>query len=72
MKRYHQVNHKIWIACGNDINDRFFGVGSVSYAKLSNDSKITVKNANGNALVRSTTKIDVDPIITYLGVGYRF
>jgi outer membrane protein W len=26
----------------------------------------------GNRLIHSSTKIDIDPLITYLGVGYRF
>ncbi|TCM60031.1 outer membrane protein [Acinetobacter calcoaceticus] len=57
-----------------DFNENWYGVASVSYAKLSNQVKIDVldsKNAN-QALIRSTTKIEIDPIITYLGVGYRF
>lgn len=55
-----------------DINDRVFAVGSVSYAKLNNESIITVTNKEGDELVNSSTQIDIDPMITYLGVGYRF
>lgn len=56
-----------------DFNPNWFAVGSVSYAKMSSDTKITVTDNNtGNELIRSTTKIDIDPLITYLGVGYRF
>lgn len=55
-----------------DINDRVFAVGSVSYAKLNNESIITVSNKEGDELVNSSTQIDIDPMITYLGVGYRF
>ena len=55
-----------------DFNDRGFGVGSVSYAKLNSDTTITVKNDAGEELIRSSTTLDIDPYITYLGVGYRF
>jgi len=26
----------------------------------------------GKELIKSTTKIDLDPLVTYVGVGYRF
>ena len=55
-----------------DFNDRWFGVGSISYAKLNSDTTITVKNDAGEELIRSSTTLDIDPYITYLGVGYRF
>ena len=56
-----------------DFNDRWFGVGSVTYAPMSGDAKITVVNNNtGKELIRANTKIDIDPLITYVGVGYRF
>ncbi|GAA5003826.1 OmpW family protein [Acinetobacter puyangensis] len=56
-----------------DFNDKWFAVGSVSYAKLSNDTTITVKNENtGESLIKASTTIDIDPIITYAGLGYRF
>ncbi|ENV34040.1 OmpW/AlkL family protein [Acinetobacter gerneri] len=56
-----------------DINQNWYGIASVSYAKLNNQANIDVIDANnGNKLIHSSTKIDIDPIITYLGVGYRF
>lgn len=56
-----------------DLNDSWYAVASVSYAKLNNQVKIKVVNSSNNQeLIRSSTKIDIDPIITYLGVGYRF
>ncbi|MCH4248191.1 MAG: OmpW family protein [Acinetobacter populi] len=56
-----------------DFNDKWFAVGSVSYAKLSNDATITVNNENtGESLIKAHTTIDIDPIITYAGIGYRF
>lgn len=56
-----------------DFNERWFGVGSVTYAPMSSDATITISNSNTKKeLVTAKTKIDIDPLITYLGVGYRF
>ncbi len=56
-----------------DFNPSWFTVASVSYAKLNNKTTINVVNeTTGEQLINSSTKIDIDPLITYLGVGYRF
>ncbi|WP_228145791.1 OmpW/AlkL family protein [Acinetobacter sp. ANC 5054] len=56
-----------------DFSPNWFTAASVSYAKLNNKTKINVINqTTGEQLIHATTKIDIDPIITYLGVGYRF
>lgn len=56
-----------------DFNDRWFGVGSVTYAAMNTDAKVSViDNNTGKSLINAKTKIDIDPIITYVGVGYRF
>ena len=56
-----------------DITPSIYTVASVSYAKLNNKAKICVNDANtGAQLISASTKIDIDPIMTYVGVGYRF
>ncbi len=56
-----------------DFNDRWFSTASVSYAKLSSDITIDVVNNNtGTPLIQGKTKIDIDPLLSYIGVGYRF
>ncbi|WP_288402687.1 OmpW family outer membrane protein [uncultured Acinetobacter sp.] len=56
-----------------DFNPNWFAVGSVSYSKMNNEAKIYVIDRNtGKELIQANTKIDIDPLITYLGVGYRF
>ncbi|WP_353165262.1 OmpW family outer membrane protein [Acinetobacter sp.] len=56
-----------------DINNNWFGVASVSYSKMNNKTKIDVIDSKtGNQLIHATTKVDIDPLITYVGVGYRF
>lgn len=56
-----------------DFNDRWFSTASVSYAALNNKAKILVLSDKDNSeLIRAETKVDINPLITYLGVGYRF
>ena len=56
-----------------DINTNWYGVASVSYAKMNNKTTIDVIDSNtGNRLISGKSKIDIDPLITYVGVGYRF
>ncbi|MCT9978478.1 OmpW family protein [Acinetobacter sp. I-MWF] len=56
-----------------DFKQNWFATASISYAKLDNTATITVLNTNNNAkLIQAKTKIEIDPLITYLGVGYRF
>lgn len=50
----------------------WFAVASVSYAKLSNDVTIDVINkTTGQTLNHAETSIDVDPLLTYVGIGFR-
>lgn len=56
-----------------DLNANWYTIASLSYAKLNNKGKIDIINeSTGVRLIGATTKIDIDPLITYLGVGYRF
>ena len=56
-----------------DFNPNLFAVGSVSYSKMNSEAKIYVTDQNtGKELIQANSKIDIDPLITYLGVGYRF
>jgi len=56
-----------------DLTESWFAVGAVSYAKLNNLVKVEVLNAkSGQSLIRSSTRIDIDPLMTYVGIGYRF
>lgn len=56
-----------------DFKENWFATASVSYAKMDNIATITVINENTNKeLISAKTKIEIDPLITYVGVGYRF
>ncbi|WP_171551944.1 OmpW family outer membrane protein [Acinetobacter sp. Ac_5812] len=63
----------VTIGATYDFNPNWFAVGSVSYSKMNNEAKISVTDRNtGKELIKANTKIDIDPLITYVGVGYRF
>lgn len=56
-----------------DFKPNWFATASVSYAKLDNEATIDVIDQNtGKQLVSSKTKIDINPLVSYLGIGYRF
>ena len=56
-----------------DFKPNWFAVGSISYSKMNNEAQIYVTDRNsGKELIQANTKIDIDPLITYFGIGYRF
>lgn len=56
-----------------DFNDRWFSTASVSYTALSNKSKISViSDKDQSQLISAETTVDINPVISYLGIGYRF
>lgn len=55
-----------------DFNDRWFAVGSVSYAHLTSKAEITVRDEVLGELISATADIEINPILGYVGVGYRF
>lgn len=56
-----------------DFKPNWFVVGSVSYSKMNSEAQIHVTDRNtGKELIRANTQIDIDPLISYVGVGYRF
>ena len=57
-----------------DLTDRWFTTASLTYMpNFNNTATITVTDSNtGNQLIKASTKVDLDPLITYVGVGYRF
>ena len=55
-----------------DFNQRWFAVGSVSYAHLKNETTITVSDEKLGTLITSKADIEVNPILAYAGIGMRF
>ncbi len=55
-----------------DFNDRWFAVGSVSYAQLKGKTKITIADDKYGDLITAKTDIEINPILGYAGIGYRF
>ncbi|MFW1664736.1 OmpW/AlkL family protein [Acinetobacter ursingii] len=57
-----------------DFNDRWFSTMSLTYMpNFNNKATISVTDSKtSKELIHATTKVDLDPLITYVGVGYRF
>lgn len=56
-----------------DLTKRIFATGSLTYVHKSNEAKISIiDETSGRTLVKSKTKIDLNPLISYVGLGYRF
>ncbi|MHA3114712.1 OmpW family protein [Acinetobacter sp. ANC 4635] len=62
-----------FVGADYNITKNWFATASVSYVHLSTNAKLDVaNNATGTTLVTGRSKIEINPIVTYLGVGYRF
>lgn len=55
-----------------NITDHWSIIGSISYIPLKTTTVITVKAADGSTLSQSKATLKVDPLISYLGVAYKF
>lgn len=62
-----------------NINKDWFATASVSYAHLSTTANLNVigntqigNSANRDTILEGRSKIEINPIVTYLGIGYRF
>lgn len=53
-------------------NKHWFGSASVSYVPLKTTATIKIKAADGTVLSTSDANIKINPIVTYLSLGYRF
>ncbi|WP_151709025.1 OmpW/AlkL family protein [Acinetobacter brisouii] len=62
-----------FIGADYNINKNWFATASVSYVHLSTHAKLDIySNLLKTTAVTGTSKIEINPIVTYLGVGYRF
>lgn len=59
------------VVAGVDYNltKDWYATASVSYAHLSTDATL---NINGMVNITGKSKIEINPIVTYMGIGYRF
>lgn len=60
-----------FIGADYNINKNWFATASVSYVHLSTDATLDVYAGN-TRYVQGKSKIEINPIVTYLGIGYRF
>lgn len=59
-----------FIGADYNINKNWFATASVSYVHLSTDAELDLQR--GSTPITAKSKIEINPIVTYLGVGYRF
>lgn len=66
----------VFIGADYNINKNWFATASVSYVHLSTHANLQVSGTNPYTKepieVNGSSKIEINPIVTYLGVGYRF
>ncbi len=58
-----------------NINKNWYATASVSYAHLTTKAKLNVNGttpAGQTTLISGQSSIEIKPIVTYLGLGYRF
>lgn len=55
-----------------DFSEKWYAVGSLSYSPLKNETTITVSDERLGELVKSTADIEVNPVLVYAGIGFRF
>jgi outer membrane protein len=53
-----------------NFNQNWYASASVSYAQLSTEATLTTQGFGTSIVGRS--KIEINPVVTYLGIGYRF
>lgn len=61
-----------FIGADYNITPNWFATASVSYVHLSTHANLNVVNPANVTFVQGSSKIEINPIVTYLGVGYRF
>ncbi|MEB3766180.1 OmpW/AlkL family protein [Acinetobacter sp. MD2] len=59
-----------FVGADYNINSNWFATASVSYVHLSTHAKLDVVTPQGT--LTGSSKIEINPIVTYLGLGYRF
>lgn len=55
-----------------NITDHWGLVASVTYIPLKTTSTVTIKAADGTELAESKSELKADPIISFVGVSYKF
>jgi outer membrane protein len=55
-----------------NINEKWSLGLSVAYIPLKTDAEIIGRNAAGTVISRNTTRLTLDPTVTFLSVGYKF
>ncbi|MFW6576452.1 OmpW/AlkL family protein [Acinetobacter baumannii] len=68
----------VTIGADYNFNKSWFATASVSYAHLKTKASLDIKGTSGIAswfdqpVVKGNSTIEINPIVTYLGIGYKF
>jgi outer membrane protein len=54
------------------LTEHFGLIASVTYIPLKTTSTVTIKAADGTVLAESKSELKADPIISYVGMTYKF
>jgi outer membrane protein len=65
-------NPAVTAGASYNISKNWYATGSVTYLSLKTNATVTSVAANGQTVLTSRTRITADPVIVFLGVGYRF
>jgi outer membrane protein len=55
-----------------NLTEHFGLIASVTYIPLKTTSTVTIKAADGTVLAESKSELKADPIISYVGMTYKF
>ena len=62
----------VTIGADYSINKNWFATASVSYAHLSTKARLDINDPKAGTLLSGQSAIEIKPVVTYLGLGYRF
>jgi outer membrane protein len=60
------------VGASYNISKNWYATASVTYLFLKTNATVNAVAANGQTVLSSKTRITADPLIVFLGIGYRF
>jgi outer membrane protein len=60
------------VGASYNISKNWYATASVTYLPLKTNATVSSVAANGQTVLANKTRITADPVIVFLGIGYRF
>ncbi|WP_407945707.1 OmpW/AlkL family protein [Paraburkholderia elongata] len=60
------------VGASYNISKNWYATASVTYLSLKTNATVSAVAANGHAVLTNKTRITANPVITFVGIGYRF